>query len=73
VKWSGQSIAASCSRRVGSQRARRYDAAQTRYQRLLRAGGLSDDRRGALEAQFLAVDPARLATQIGDTLDRRRP
>ena len=58
------------TRRVGSKRVRRYDAAQTPYQRLLRAGGLSDDRRGALEAQFLAVDPARLATQIGDTLER---
>jgi hypothetical protein len=48
-------------RRVGSKRVRRYDAAHTRYQPLLAAGGLPAGQRQALEAQFLAVDPARLA------------
>lgn len=57
-------------RRVGSKRVRRYDAAQTPYQRLLATGGLAAAQRQALEAQFLAVDPARLAQQISDTLDR---
>src|SRR5437867_7381495 len=58
------------TRLVGSKRVRRYDRAQTPYQRLLAACDLADDHRRALEAQFLAVDPARLAAQIGDTLDR---
>ena len=58
------------ARLVGSKRVRRYDRAQTPYQRLLAACDLADDHRRALEAQFLAVDPARLAAQIGDTLDR---
>jgi hypothetical protein len=58
------------TRRVGSKRVRAYDRAQTPYQRLLAAGALAADGRRALEAQFLAVDPATLATHIGDTLDR---
>jgi hypothetical protein len=58
------------TRRLGSKRVRRYDRAQTPYQRLLAAGSLSDEGRRALEAQFLAVDPATLARQISDTLDR---
>ena len=57
-------------RRIGSKRVRRYDDAQTPYQRLLAAGGLPAAQRPALDAQFLAVDPARLAHQISDTLDR---
>jgi hypothetical protein len=57
-------------RRVGRKRVRRYDAAQTPYQRLLAAGGLTDAQRQALEVQFLAVDPARLAQQINTILDR---
>lgn len=57
-------------RRIGSKRVRRYDAAQTPYQRLLGAGGLPIAAREALDAQFLAVDPARLAHQISVILDR---
>lgn len=57
-------------RRIGSTRVRHYDAAQTPYQRLLAAGGLPAAVRRGLEAQFLAVDPARLAQQISATLDR---
>ena len=58
------------SHRAGSKRVRRYDHARTPYQRLLAAGPLAADRRRALEAQFLAVDPATLAAQIGGTLER---
>ena len=58
------------TRRLGSKRVRRYDRAQTPYQRLQTASELTDERRRALEAQFLAVNPATLARQIGDTLDR---
>jgi hypothetical protein len=58
------------TRRVGSKRVRRYDRAQTPYQRLLAAGALPAGHRQTLADQFLAVDPATLATQIGDTLDR---
>lgn len=57
-------------RRVGSKRIRRYDTAQTPYQRLLAAGGLPAAVRQRLEPEFLAVDPARLAQQISATLDR---
>lgn len=55
-------------RRVGSQRRKRYDVARTPYQRLLAAGVLSEPQRRALDAQFLAVNPATLARDIGDTL-----
>ena len=58
------------TRRVGSKRVRHYDRAQTPYQRLLTTGDIAADRRRALEAQFLAVDPATLAAQISDTLDQ---
>jgi hypothetical protein len=58
------------SRRVGSKRVRRYDAALTPYQRLLAARVLTPAACQALERQFLAVDPARLAQQISATLDR---
>jgi hypothetical protein len=57
-------------RRVGSKRLKRYDAAQTPYQRLLATRVLPDAQRHDLERQFLAVDPARLAQQISDTLER---
>jgi hypothetical protein len=55
-------------RRVGSKRRKRYDAARTPYQRLLAAEMLSEPQRQALDAQFLAVNPATLARDIGDTL-----
>jgi hypothetical protein len=57
-------------RRVGSKRHKRYDRARTPYQRLVDAGVLSDPTRRALHAQFVAVDPSRLADQISDILDR---
>jgi len=58
------------TRREGSTRVRRYDRAQTPYQRLLAVCDLTEEGRGSLEAQFLAVNPATLATQISNALDR---
>lgn len=55
-------------RRVGSKRRKRSDVARTPYQRLLAAGVLAEPQRHALDAQFLAVNPATLARDIGDTL-----
>lgn len=56
-------------RRVGSKVHKRYDAAQTPYHRLLAAGVLSVTQRQALEREFVALNPARLACEIDQTLD----
>lgn len=56
-------------RRVGSKALKRYDAAQTPYQRVLAAGGLTAEARQALAAQFAALDPIALARDIQRTLD----
>ena len=56
-------------RRVGSKVHKRYDAAQTPYQRLLGAGVLSAPERQALDRAFLAINPVTLAHQIQQTLD----
>jgi Integrase core domain len=56
-------------RRVGSTVRKRYDAAQTPYQRVLAAGGLTAEPRQALAAQFHALDPIALARDIQQTLD----
>jgi len=56
--------------RVASKVIKRYDAAQTPYQRLLATGVLSPEARGRLEQQFLAVNPATLAQQIQGTVER---
>ena len=55
--------------RVGSRVRKRYDAAQTPYQRVLAAGGLPVAQRQALAAQFHALDPITLARDIQQTLD----
>jgi len=55
--------------RVGSRVRKRYDAAQTPYQRLLAAGVLTPDRRQALEARRQTLDPIALADEISRTLD----
>ncbi|MBI4392108.1 MAG: transposase family protein, partial [candidate division NC10 bacterium] len=55
--------------RVGAKVRKRYDVAQTPYQRLLAAGVLSDAQRQALEQEFLALNPASLAQEIRQTLD----
>jgi hypothetical protein len=56
-------------RRVGSKVLKRYDAAQTPYQRILAAGGLSTEQQQALAAQYQALDPITLAHDIQRTLD----
>jgi hypothetical protein len=56
-------------RRVGSKVVKRYDAAQTPYQRVLAAGALTAEPRQALAAQFIALDPIALARDIQHTLD----
>jgi hypothetical protein len=56
-------------RRVGSRVRKEYDPAQTPYQRVLAAGGLSSDQRQALAGQFHALDPIGLARDIQQTLD----
>jgi len=55
--------------RVGSKVLKRYDAAQTPYQRVLTAGVLTPEQRHALEQQFHALDPIALAHGIQQTLD----
>ncbi|HSL51369.1 MAG TPA: transposase family protein [Candidatus Deferrimicrobiaceae bacterium] len=55
--------------RVGHKVLKRYDAAQTPYQRVLAAGGLPAAQRQALAAQFAALDPIALARDIQQTLD----
>ncbi|HZL99896.1 MAG TPA: transposase family protein [Planctomycetota bacterium] len=56
--------------RVGAKIVKRYDAAQTPYQRLLAAGPLPPAARAALEQQFLALNPATLAAQVQRTLEQ---
>lgn len=56
-------------RRVGSTVMKRYDAAQTPYQRVLAAGVLTPEQRQALAQQSHALDPIALARDIQQTLD----
>jgi len=56
-------------RRVGSKVIKRYDAAQTPYQRVLAAGLLTTDQRRALAQQMATLDPIALARDIQLTLD----
>jgi hypothetical protein len=56
-------------RRIGSKVLKRYDAAQTPYQRVLAAGVLTPEQRHALAQQFHALDPIALARDIQQTLD----
>jgi hypothetical protein len=56
-------------RRVGSRVRKQYDAAQTPYQRVLAAGGLTAAQQQTLTAQFHALDPIALARDIQQTLD----
>jgi hypothetical protein len=55
--------------RLGARVVKRYDAAQTPYQRLLATGALSPSQRDALDAQVQTLDPIALAQQIEHTLD----
>lgn len=54
--------------RHGAKVLKRYDAAQTPYQRVVALGGLTDAQRQTLEQQFLTINPATLARQIDQTL-----
>jgi hypothetical protein len=56
-------------RRVGSKVLKRYDAAQTPYQRVLAAGVLSVEQQHALATQVAGLDPIALARDIQQTLD----
>jgi hypothetical protein len=56
-------------RRIGSTVRKRYDAAQTPYQRVLAAGGLTPAQRQALAAPCHGLDPIALARDIQRTLD----
>jgi transposase InsO family protein len=56
-------------RRLGARVVKRYDPAQTPYQRLLAAGALSPAQREALAAQLHTLDPIALAQEIEQTLD----
>src|SRR6266851_5382016 len=56
-------------RRVGSKVLKRYDAAQTPYQRVLAAGGLAAEQQQKLAQQFHALDPIAIARTIQQTLD----
>lgn len=56
-------------RRVGAKVIKRYDRAQTPYQRLLASGVLNEAQRQALERAFLALNPATLAPAISQTLE----
>jgi len=55
--------------RIGGMVRKRYDAAQTPYQRVLAAGALTPTQQQALAAQFHALDPILLAQDIQRTLD----
>lgn len=57
-------------RRVGARVSKRYDQAQTPYQRLQAAGILNEAQRAALEARYLHLNPIRLREQIDAVLRR---
>ncbi len=56
--------------RRGARVTKRYDRAQTPYQRLLAAGVLTPDQRHALDTLYHSLNPLALRTQIQETLRR---
>ena len=56
--------------RQGATLRKHYDAAQSPYQRVLTAGVLTADQAQALAAEFAALNPAALARQIAQALDK---
>ena len=54
--------------RVGAKVRKRYDTAQTPYQRVLASGALAQDARLALKQQFEALNPAELTRRIDQAL-----
>jgi transposase InsO family protein len=59
--------------RVGARARKRYDRAQTPYQRLLASGVLTPDQQAALTAQYHALNPVALLAQIHAAIDTLRP
>lgn len=55
--------------RVGAKVRKRYDIAQTPYQRLLAFGILGEDKRRELERLFNSLNPVKLRAQIEAALD----
>lgn len=51
-------------KRVGSRVIKKYDLAQTPYQRILAADTVSSEIKTKLKAQFASLDPVQLLTQI---------
>jgi hypothetical protein len=55
--------------RVGAHVIKRYDLAQTPYQRLLTLGVLADDQAAALRTEYLRLNPLRLRAAIEAALE----
>ncbi len=56
--------------RHGARVTKRYDRAQTPYQRLLASGILTDAQRQALAARYEQLNPVALQAKIHDHLTR---
>ena len=56
--------------RHGARVTKRYDRAQTPYQRLLASGVLTSDQHHALDTLYRSLNPLALRTQIQETLRR---
>ncbi len=54
--------------RTGARVTKRYDRAQTPYQRLRAADGLSAVQKATLEERYLSLNPSRLREQIQEAL-----
>lgn len=59
--------------RIGSRISKRYDQAQTPYQRILASNILPDTQLRALERQYLDLNPAALNRDIQQTLEKLWP
>lgn len=55
--------------RIGAKVIKRYDTAQTPYQRVLASTVLSAERRALLNREYRSLNPVRLRAQIDATLD----
>lgn len=56
--------------RHGARVTKRYDRAQTPYQRLIAAGILMPEQQAALDAQYLSLNPLHLRREIQETQTR---
>jgi hypothetical protein len=64
VNFFQPSMKLQAKQRSGGRTQRRYDAAQTPYQRLVAAGVLAPEQQARLAAIFAALDPVRLLQQL---------